>query len=150
VRLGPLIVACLADHQSRGLKALHAELIDRFGKLPREVNTLMLVRSANQGDVQNVRELPKLTGAPRVVTISSITIKFASPEGLVACIMDLNVGWRKSIENKIVVKTGLENPDADKDQRGFCHRPDLRRSTDRQEKQNQKNKSLTRCEGQVS
>jgi len=75
-------------------------LIDRFGKLPREVNTLMLVVRIKA--MCKKAGIAKLDAGPKGATISFHNNKFASPEGLVA-FMDEQNGDARVRDNKIVV-----------------------------------------------
>ncbi|SFD74609.1 transcription-repair coupling factor [Sulfitobacter brevis] len=83
------------------LEGFAAELIDRFGKLPREVNTLMLVVRIKA--MCKRAGIAKLDGGPKGATIQFHKDKFASPEGLVAFIQDQR-GLAKVKDNKIVVR----------------------------------------------
>tara|TARA_R110000796_G_scaffold35454_5_gene91039 strand:- start:1303 stop:4767 length:3465 start_codon:yes stop_codon:yes gene_type:complete len=83
------------------LEGFAAELIDRFGKLPREVNTLMLVIRIKA--MCKRAGIAKLDGGPKGVTIQFHNDKFASPEGLVTFIQDQR-GLAKVKDNKIVVR----------------------------------------------
>ncbi len=82
------------------LEGFAAELIDRFGKLPREVNTLMLVVRIKA--MCKRAGIAKLDGGPKGATIQFHNDKFASPEGLVTFIQDQR-GLAKVKDNKIVV-----------------------------------------------
>lgn len=83
------------------LEGFAAELIDRFGKLPREVNTLMLVvrikAMCKKAGISN------LDAGPKGATIRFHNDKFASPKGLVDFINDQN-GLAKVKDNKIIVR----------------------------------------------
>ncbi|WP_432450150.1 transcription-repair coupling factor [Aliiroseovarius marinus] len=83
------------------LEGFAAELIDRFGKLPKEVNTLMLVVRI-KGMCKRAG-IAKLDGGPKGATIQFHNDKFASPEGLVEFIQAQN-GLAKVRDNKIVVR----------------------------------------------
>ena len=103
------------------LEGFAAELIDRFGKLPREVNTLMLVvrikaMCKNAG-------IAKLDGGPKGATIQFHNDKFASPEGLVEFIQ-AQKGLAKVKDNKIVVRRDWKS-DADKIKGAFAIARDL-------------------------
>ncbi|MEM7318257.1 MAG: transcription-repair coupling factor, partial [Pseudomonadota bacterium] len=63
------------------LEGFAAELIDRFGKLPKEVNTLMLVVRIKS--MCKRAGIAKLDGGPKGATIQFHNDKFASPQGLV-------------------------------------------------------------------
>ena len=103
------------------LEGFAAELIDRFGKLPREVNTLMLVVRIKA--MCKRAGIAKLDGGPRGATIQFHNDKFASPEGLVEFIKDQN-GLAKVKDNKIVVRRDWKS-DADKIKGGFAIARDL-------------------------
>ncbi|MCR8547208.1 transcription-repair coupling factor [Salipiger sp. P9] len=83
------------------LEGFAAELIDRFGKLPKEVNTLLLVVRIK--DMCKRAGIAKLDGGPKGATIQFHNDKFAKPEGLVSFIQDQN-GLAKIRDNKIVVR----------------------------------------------
>ena len=82
------------------LEGFAAELIDRFGKLPREVNTLMLVVRIKA--MCKRAGISKLDAGPKGATIQFHNDKFASPTGLVDFIHDQK-GQAKVKDNKIVV-----------------------------------------------
>ncbi len=82
------------------LEGFAAELIDRFGKLPREVNTLMLVVRIKA--MCKKAGIAKLDAGPKGATIQFHNDKFASPAGLVDFIND-HKGKAKVKDNKIVV-----------------------------------------------
>jgi len=63
------------------LEGFAAEMIDRFGKLPKEVNTLMLVVRIKA--MCKKAGIAKLDAGPKGATIQFHNDKFASPEGLV-------------------------------------------------------------------
>ncbi len=83
------------------LEGFAAELIDRFGKLPREVNTLLLV--VRTKSMCKRAGIAKLDGGPRGATIQFHNDKFAAPQGLVEFIQDQK-GLAKIKDNKIVVR----------------------------------------------
>ena len=83
------------------LEGFAAELIDRFGKLPREVNMLMLVVRIKA--MCKKAGIAKLDGGPKGATIQFHNDKFASPQGLVEFINDQR-GLAKVRDNKIVVR----------------------------------------------
>ena len=82
------------------LEGFAAELIDRFGTLPREVNTLMLVVRIKA--MCKKAGIAKLDVGPKGATIQFHNDKFASPSGLVDFINDQK-GKAKVKDNKIVV-----------------------------------------------
>ncbi|WGW02948.1 transcription-repair coupling factor [Tropicibacter oceani] len=83
------------------LEGFAAELIDRFGKLPREVNTLLLVVRIKA--MCKRAGIAKLDGGPKGATVQFHNDKFARPEGLVQFINAQN-GHAKVKDNKIVVR----------------------------------------------
>ncbi|WP_299657743.1 transcription-repair coupling factor [uncultured Tateyamaria sp.] len=103
------------------LEGFAAELIDRFGKLPKEVNTLMLVVRIKA--MCKRAGIAKLDGGPKGATIQFHNDKFASPEGLVEFIQDQR-GMAKVRDNKIVVRRDWKN-DADKIKGAFAIARDL-------------------------
>ena len=103
------------------LEGFAAELIDRFGTLPREVNTLMLVVRIKA--MCKRAGIAKLDGGPKGATIQFHNDKFASPEGLVQFIQDQR-GLAKVKDNKIVVRRDWKT-DADKIKGGFAIARDL-------------------------
>ncbi|MEX0348541.1 MAG: transcription-repair coupling factor [Paracoccaceae bacterium] len=83
------------------LEGFAAELIDRFGALPKEVNTLLLVVRIKA--MCKRAGIAKLDGGPKGATIQFHNDKFASPEGLVEFIQNQK-GLAKVKDNKIVVR----------------------------------------------
>ncbi len=82
------------------LEGFAAELIDRFGKLPSEVNTLMLVVRIKA--MCKKAGISKLDAGPKGATIQFHNDKFASPAGLVDFIHDQR-GRAKVKDNRIVI-----------------------------------------------
>jgi len=83
------------------LEGFAAELIDRFGKLPREVNTLLVVMRI-KAECKRAG-IAKLDAGPKGATIQFHNDKFANPAGLVAFVQEQ--GARAKIrDNKIVVQ----------------------------------------------
>ncbi|SFR39421.1 transcription-repair coupling factor [Yoonia tamlensis] len=82
------------------LEGFAAEMIDRFGKLPREVNTLMLVVRIKA--MCKRAGIAKLDAGPKGATIQFHNDKFASPAGLVEFV-HAQKGQAKVKDNKIVV-----------------------------------------------
>ena len=103
------------------LEGFAAELIDRFGKLPREVNTLMLVVRIKA--MCKRAGIAKLDAGPKGATIQFHNDKFASPQGLVDFIGDQK-GQAKVKDNKIVVRRDWER-ERDKIQGAFNIARDL-------------------------
>ncbi|MEL6563821.1 MAG: transcription-repair coupling factor [Pseudomonadota bacterium] len=103
------------------LEGFAAELIDRFGKLPREVNTLMLVVRIKA--MCKKAGIAKLDGGPKGATIQFHNDKFASPQGLVEFIQDQR-GMAKVKDNKIVVRRDWKT-DPDKIKGAFAIARDL-------------------------
>ncbi|WP_209503775.1 transcription-repair coupling factor [Ruegeria sp. HKCCSP335] len=103
------------------LEGFAAELIDRFGKLPKEVNTLMLVVRIKA--MCKRAGIAKLDGGPKGATIQFHNDKFASPQGLVAFIQNQR-GMAKVKDNKIVVRRDWKK-DSDKIKGAFAIARDL-------------------------
>lgn len=103
------------------LEGFAAELIDRFGALPKEVNTLLLVVRIKA--MCKRAGIAKLDGGPKGATIQFHNDKFASPQGLVEFIEDQK-GLAKVRENKIVVRRDWKK-NRDKIQGAFAIARDL-------------------------
>ncbi|KNG95283.1 transcription-repair coupling factor [Pseudaestuariivita atlantica] len=103
------------------LEGFAAELIDRFGKLPKEVNTLLLVVRI-KAECKKAG-ISKLDAGPKGATIQFHNDKFASPEGLVQFIQDQR-GLAKVKDNKIVVRRDWKK-DSDKIKGAFAIARDL-------------------------
>ncbi|GAA6165194.1 transcription-repair coupling factor [Pelagimonas sp. KU-00592-HH] len=108
-------------HSKVELEGFAAELIDRFGKLPREVNTLLLVVRIK--DMCKRAGISKLDGGPKGATIQFHNDKFASPQGLVEFIQDQR-GLAKVKDNKIVVRRDWKK-ESDKIKGAFAIARDL-------------------------
>ncbi|SFB82861.1 transcription-repair coupling factor [Tropicimonas isoalkanivorans] len=103
------------------LEGFAAELIDRFGKLPKEVNTLLLIVRIKA--MCKRAGIAKLDGGPKGATIQFHNDKFANPAGLVAFVQAQN-GLAKVKDNKIVVRRDWKN-NADKIKGAFAIARDL-------------------------
>ncbi len=88
-------------HTKVELEGFAAELIDRFGKLPKEVNTLLLVVRIK--DMCKRAGIARMDGGPKGATIQFHNDKFANPAGLVEFIHAQH-GHAKVKDNKIVVR----------------------------------------------
>lgn len=103
------------------LEGFAAELIDRFGKLPREVNTLLnIVRIKSACRRAGIA---RLDGGPKGATIQFHMDKYANPAGLVEFI-HAQKGLAKVRDNKIVVRRDWKN-NADKIKGAFAIARDL-------------------------
>ncbi|MGR3713641.1 MAG: transcription-repair coupling factor [Shimia sp.] len=103
------------------LEGFAAELIDRFGKLPKEVNTLLLIVRIKE--MCKKAGIAKLDGGPKGATLQFHNNKFASPAGLVEFIQDER-GLAKVKDNKIVVRRDWAK-DSDKIKGAFAIARDL-------------------------
>ncbi len=103
------------------LEGFAAELIDRFGALPKEVNTLMLVVRIKA--MCKRAGIAKLDGGPKGATIQFHNDKFASPQGLIEFIQNQR-GMAKVKDNKIVVRRDWKK-DSDKIKGAFAIARDL-------------------------
>ncbi len=103
------------------LEGFAAELIDRFGKLPKEVNTLLLVVRIKA--MCKRAGIARLDGGPKGATIQFHNDKFASPRGLVEFIQAQD-GLAKVRDNKIIVRRDWRL-DSDKIKGAFAIARDL-------------------------
>jgi transcription-repair coupling factor (superfamily II helicase) len=103
------------------LEGFAAELIDRFGKLPREVNTLLLVVRIKA--MCKRAGIARLDGGPKGATVQFHNDKFPNPEGLAQFIQDPR-NLAKIRDNKIVVRRDWKS-DADKIKGAFAIARDL-------------------------
>jgi transcription-repair coupling factor (superfamily II helicase) len=100
VRLG--LYRRLADLTTKvELEGFAAELIDRFGPLPREVNTLLLVVRIKA--MCRRAGIARLDGGPKGATVQFHRDKFANPAGLVEFIQ-ADRGLSKIRDNKLIVR----------------------------------------------
>jgi transcription-repair coupling factor (superfamily II helicase) len=90
------------------LEGFAAELIDRFGKLPDEVN--MLLRIVRIKGMCRAAGIAKMDGGPKGVVLQFRNNKFARPEGLVEFLQNQR-GTAKVKDNKIVVRRDWMNDD---------------------------------------
>ncbi|MHC0052875.1 transcription-repair coupling factor [Actibacterium sp. D379-3] len=111
-------------HSKVELEGFAAELIDRFGKLPKEVNTLLLIVRIKA--MCKKAGIAKLDGGPRGATIQFHNDKFANPAGLVAFIQ-AQEGMAKVKDNKIVIRRDWAR-DSDKIKGAFAIARDLARN----------------------
>jgi transcription-repair coupling factor (superfamily II helicase) len=120
VRLG--LYRRLSQLESKvDLEGFAAELIDRFGKLPREVNTLLLVVRIKT--MCKRAHIAKLDAGPKGATIQFHNDKFPNPKGLVEFVQDQK-GLAKVRDNKIVVRRDWGR-EADKIKGAFAIARDL-------------------------
>ena len=103
------------------LEGFAAELIDRFGPLPKEVNTLLLIVRIKA--MCKKAGIAKLDGGPKGATIQFHNDKFASPKGLVEFINAQN-GTAKVKDNKIILRRDWPK-DGDKIKGAFAIARDL-------------------------
>ncbi|MDJ0820900.1 MAG: transcription-repair coupling factor [Paracoccaceae bacterium] len=120
VRLG-LYRRLSSLHTKVELEGFAAELIDRFGKLPKEVNTLLLVVRIKA--MCKRAGIAKLDGGPKGATIQFHNDKFASPQGLVE-FLKAQDGLAKVKDNKIVIRRDWRR-DSDKIKGAFAIARDL-------------------------
>jgi transcription-repair coupling factor (superfamily II helicase) len=103
------------------LEGFAAELIDRFGKLPKEVNTLLLIVRIKA--MCRRAGIARLDGGPKGATIQFHNDKYASPQGLVEYLNAQN-GLAKVRDNKIVIRRDWTK-DSDKIKGAFAIARDL-------------------------
>ena len=103
------------------LEGFAAELIDRFGELPKEVNTLLLVIRIKA--MCKRAGISKLDVGPKGITVQFHNNKFANPAGLVEFI-HAEHGAARVKDNKIVL-TRAWSSEADKIKGAFAVARDL-------------------------
>ncbi|MDG4648844.1 transcription-repair coupling factor [Roseibacterium sp. SDUM158017] len=103
------------------LEGFAAELIDRFGTLPREVNTLLLVVRIKA--MCKRAHIAKLDAGPKGATLQFHNDKFPNPAGLVEFVQEQK-GLAKVKDNKIVVRRDWSS-EADKIKGAFAIARDL-------------------------
>ncbi|MEE4317151.1 MAG: TRCF domain-containing protein, partial [Erythrobacter sp.] len=103
------------------LEGFAAELIDRFGSLPKEVNTLLLVVRIKA--MCKRAHIARLDAGPKGATVQFHMDKFPNPAGLVAFVQEQK-GLAKVKDNKIVVRRDWAK-DADKIKGAFAIARDL-------------------------
>jgi len=120
VRLG-LYRRLSSLHEKVELEGFAAELIDRFGKLPREVNTLLLVVRI-KAECKKAG-IARLDAGPKGATVQFHNDKYANPSGLVDFINDQR-GLAKVKDNKIIIRRDWAK-DSDKIKGAFSIARDL-------------------------
>jgi len=90
------------------LEAFAAELIDRFGSLPTEVD--MLLRIVRIKGMCRAAGIAKLDGGPKGVVVQFHRDKFKNPAGLAQYLSDSR-GTAKVRDNKIVIRRDWANDD---------------------------------------
>lgn len=103
------------------LEGFAAELIDRFGPLPREVNTLLLVIRIKA--MAKRANISKLDVGPKGVTVQFHMDKLPNPAGLVEYLADER-GTAKVTDNKVVLKRDFAT-DAERIKGAFAVARDL-------------------------
>ncbi|MDA3887412.1 MAG: transcription-repair coupling factor [Allgaiera sp.] len=103
------------------LEGFAAELIDRFGKLPKEVNTLLLIVRIKA--LCKRAGIARLDGGPKGATIQFHLDKFANPVGLVEYLQAQN-GLAKVKDNKVIIRRDWAS-DADRIRGAFAIARDL-------------------------
>jgi len=88
-------------HTKVELEGFAAELIDRFGKLPKEVNTLLTVIRIKE--MCKRAGIARLDGGPKGATLQFHNDKFSNPKGLVEFVQ-AQKGLAKVKDNRIVVR----------------------------------------------
>ncbi|PYF13081.1 transcription-repair coupling factor [Rhodobacter viridis] len=103
------------------MEGFAAELIDRFGPLPKEVNTLMLVVRIKA--MCKRAQISRMDAGPKGATVQFHLDKFPNPAGLVE-FLNTERGAAKINGNKVVVRRDWAN-DADKIKGAFSIARDL-------------------------
>ncbi|PQV58506.1 transcription-repair coupling factor (superfamily II helicase) [Defluviimonas denitrificans] len=103
------------------LEGFAAELIDRFGPVPKEVNTLLLVMRIKA--MCRRAHIARLDAGPKGATVQFHQDKFPNPKGLVEFLQAQN-GLAKIKDNKIIVRRDWVK-DSDKIKGAFAIAKDL-------------------------
>ncbi len=103
------------------LEGFAAELIDRFGKLPKEVNTLLLIVRIKA--MCRKAGISRLDGGPKGATLTFHNDRFANPGGLVDY-LQAQMGHAKVKDNKVVIRRDWPT-DADRIKGAFAIAVDL-------------------------
>lgn len=103
------------------MEGFAAELIDRFGPLPKEVNTLMLVVRIKA--MCKRAQISRMDAGPKGATVQFHTDKFPNPAGLVE-FLNAERGAAKINGNKVVIRRDWGN-DAEKIKGAFAIARDL-------------------------
>ncbi|WP_444459905.1 transcription-repair coupling factor [Rhodobacter capsulatus] len=103
------------------MEGFAAELIDRFGSLPKEVNTLMLVVRIKA--MCKRAEISRMDAGPKGATVQFHLDKFPNPAGLVE-FLTAERGTAKINGNKVVIRRDWTN-DAEKIKGAFAIARDL-------------------------
>ena len=106
-----------------------AELIDRFGSLPREVTMMLLIVRIKA--MCKRAGIARLDGGPKGATIRFHKNKFASPKGLLE-FLDAQRGLAKVRDNKIIVRRDWRS-DSDKLKGAFAIARDLAQAARKEE-----------------
>src|SRR6266446_1368016 len=109
VRLG--LYRRLADiEDEQEIEAFGAELVDRFGPLPQEVQHLLRVVAIKT--LCRQAHVEKIEAGPKGAVVSFRDNTFANPDRLVGFIRDLGPAARVRPDMKVVFFDNWENPDA--------------------------------------
>jgi transcription-repair coupling factor (superfamily II helicase) len=96
----------LADRDA--VDAFAAELIDRFGQLPDEVNNLLQVVAIKQ--LCRAAHVEKIEAGPKGMVVGFRNNTFANPAGLVSFIGRQGVGCKLRPDHRLVFRRNLEVP----------------------------------------
>lgn len=103
------------------LEGFAAELIDRFGQLPKEVNTLLLIVRIKA--MCKRAGISRLDAGPKGATIQFHNDKFANPAGLVAFLKDQ--GGAAKVQGTKIVLQGEMRSESDRIKGAFAIARDL-------------------------
>ena len=103
------------------LEGFAAELIDRFGPIPKEVNTLMLIVRIKA--MCKRAGISRLDAGPKGATVQFHNDKFANPAGLVEFLRDQGAGAK--VQGNKIVLTGEMKSEADRIKGAFAIARDL-------------------------
>jgi len=103
------------------LEGFAAELIDRFGPIPKEVNTLMLIVRIKA--MCKRAGISRLDAGPRGATVQFHNDKFANPAGLVTFLRDQGPGAK--VQGTKIILQGEMKADSDRIRAAFAIARDL-------------------------
>ncbi len=107
------------------LEGFAAELIDRFGPIPKEVNTLMLIVRIKA--MCKRAGISRLDAGPKGATVQFHNDKFANPAGLVEFLRDQGAGAK--VQGNKIVLTGEMKSESDRIKGAFAIARDLAEKT---------------------
>jgi len=95
---------------AQAIEAFAVELIDRFGPLPEEVDTLLKIVGIKQ--LCRAAHVEKLEAGPKGATLTSRNNAFARPDALVHLITEHSGTMRVRPDQKLVIMRNWDTPEA--------------------------------------